>query len=172
MLRHAWALQRWGAARHGVGAASAAVASSVPRALTVVLLVASCLVVALATGLLSSPLSFAGTLPASAATTSPADQVLTYALGWRGPAEDPSITLANGLKVKSSNYRGVPIDGTTYYYNLAPRPSYDPLARGEVTSRQISVVVIRGDYPNRVTIYTIPTASAPPSRPAASRSAS
>src|SRR5690348_7000420 len=100
MLRHAWALQRWGAARHGVGAASAVVASHVPRVLTVVVLVASCLVVALATGLLSSPLPFAGMSPADA-TVSPADRVLAYALGWRGPAEDPPITLANGLKVKS-----------------------------------------------------------------------
>ena len=86
-------------------------------------------------------------------------------------AKDPSITLANGLKVKSSNYRGVRIGGTTYYYSLSPRPSYDPLARGEVTSDQINVVVIRGDYPNRVMIYTIPIAI-PSSRPASSRSAS
>ena len=84
---------------------------------------------------------------------------------------DPSITLANGLKVKSSNYRGVRIGETTYYYSLSPRPSYDPLARGEVTSDQIDVVVIRGDYPNRVMIYTIPIAI-PSSRPASSRSAS
>lgn len=156
MLRHAWALQRWGAARHGVDVASAAVASRVLRGFLVVLLVASCLVIALATGLLASPLPVASPFSEPAATPSPTDQVLAYALGWRGSAEDPSITLANGLKVKSSNYRGVRIGSTTYYYNLSPRPSYDPLARGEVTSDQINVVVIRGDYPNRVMIYTIP----------------
>jgi len=57
--------------------------------------------------------------------------------------------------VKSSNYQGVQIDGTTYYYNLAPRASFDPLARGVVTADEIAVVAVVGDVPNRVMIYTL-----------------
>jgi hypothetical protein len=116
--------------------------------LGIVLVVSSSLVIGLATGLISAP-TFA------AASPSPVSEVLSYATTWRGAAEDPVIRLAPGLPVKSSNYRGVRIGGTVYYYNLAPRQSYDPLARGEVTADQIQVDAVVGDPPNRVMVYSL-----------------
>lgn len=123
----------------------------IPPALAVFVLVIACLVIALATGIVSQ-----SSLLIPPQSPSPVvSQVLDYALTWRGPAEDPSIALPSGIQVKSSNYRGVPINGVTYYYNLAPRPSYDPLARGQVTAQQIEVVAVVGDPPDRVMIYSI-----------------
>ncbi|HEY8885112.1 MAG TPA: hypothetical protein VIO35_07350 [Chloroflexota bacterium] len=116
--------------------------------LGVLLVVTSSFVIGLATGLISAP-TFA------AAPPSPVSEVLSLATTWRGPAGDPVIALAPGLPVKSSNYRGVRIGGTLYYYNLAPRQSYDPLARGEVTADQIQVVAVVGDPPNRVMVYSL-----------------
>jgi hypothetical protein len=112
------------------------------------LVVSSSLVIGLATGRISAPTS-------AAARPSPVSEVLSYVTTWRGAAEDPVITLAPGLPVKSSNYRGVRLGGTLYYYNLAPRQSYDPLARGAVTADQIQIVAVVGDPPNRVMVYSL-----------------
>jgi|GEM_PF-6607566 len=136
--------------------------------LSTTLIVVSCLVIALATGLLGVPLSRTTPEPNPVTGSSVTDQVVAYALGWLGPAEDPPIVLPNGLRVKTSNYRGVRIDGTVYYYDLSPQPSYDPLTRHEVTSQQINVVAIRGNYPNRVMIYTIPATPTPVAWPVSS----
>lgn len=129
---------------------SAATGRVVRLVLAIVVVVTSALVIVLATGLLSP----ASPVPAPVVSPPPVAQVLDYALGRRNSAEDPSMTLSTGLRVKSSNYRGVRIGDTTYYYNLAPRPSYDPLARGEVTAQDIHVVAVIGDPPNRVMVYT------------------
>lgn len=101
--------------------------------------------------------------PPAAEPSAPVNQVLAYAIQWRGPERDPLLTLPSGLTVKSSNYRGVTIANTTYFYNLAPRPSFDPLARGEVGADQIVVVAVVGDPPNRVMIYTL-SGDSPPAR--------
>src|SRR5439155_23485433 len=112
-------------------------------------MVLASLLIGVATGLVRSPPGS----PSPAATSPAVAHVLAYAVGWLGPDEDPPIPLASGRAVKTSNYRGVAVDGVTYFYNLAPRPSYDPLARGELTAQQIRIVAIVGDPPNRVTIY-------------------
>jgi hypothetical protein len=119
----------------------------------IAILVICCLLIGVASGLVApSPASRASTEP-SAPLTPAVSQVLSYALAWRGPDEDPPVVLPSGVAAKASNYRGVEIDGTTYYYNLAPRPSFDPLARGELTSQQVQIVAVVGDPPNRVMIY-------------------
>jgi hypothetical protein len=120
-------------------------------ALSIAVVTVACLAIAFATGLLALPTAS----PAGPAVSSPVAQVLFYATTWRGPAADPVITLPNGLPVKSSNYRGVPIGNVVYYYNLAPSPSYDPLGRGQVTADQIDVVAVVGDPPQRVLVYTL-----------------
>jgi len=121
--------------------------------LVILAVVGSALVIGLATGLLAR----AAPAPIPVVSSPPVAQVLDYALGRRGPAEDPPVALSSGLRVKSSNFNGVRIGDTTYYYNLAPHPSFDPLARGEVTARQIQVVAVVGDPPERVMVYTLAT---------------
>ncbi|HVC33873.1 MAG TPA: hypothetical protein VNL16_10225 [Chloroflexota bacterium] len=117
---------------------------------------AASLLIAFATGLVQARV--ASPTP-NVSPSSPVGQVLTYAGSWRGPGVDPLITLPSGAQVKASNYRGVWIGDTTYYYNLAPRASFDPLARGEVTADEVQVVAVVGDAPNRVMVYTLRAAS-------------
>ncbi len=112
-------------------------------------LVLACLLIAFATGLVTTPVG------PRTKVSEPVAEVLTYAGSWRGPGIDPLVTLPSGVQVKSSNYFGVRIGTTTYYYNLAPHTSFDPLARGVVTPDQIHVVAVVGDPPDRVMIYTI-----------------
>jgi len=121
-----------------------------------IILAMAAVLIGSATGLVRPP----GASPAP--PTAPVAQVVSYAVGWRGPEDDPLVTLPSGQRVKSSNYRGVRIGEETYYYNLAPHPSFDPLARGEVTIDQIKVVAVVGDAPNRILIYTLPTPTASP----------
>ena len=92
---------------------------------------------------------------ASAIPVSPVARVLYFATSPGGSPADSAIDLPSGARVKSSNYRGVRVGATTYYYNLAPHPSYDPLGRGEVTASHIQVVAVVGDPPARVMVYTI-----------------
>jgi len=113
------------------------------------LVAVSCVLIGVATGLVEP------TPVPVAEPRSPVEQVVSYAIRWRGPQSDPLITLPSGITVKSSNYRGVKIGDSTYYYNLAPRPSFDPLARGDLTEDQIRVIAVVGDAPNRVMIYTV-----------------
>lgn len=51
-------------------------------------------------------------------------------LHWQ-PEVDPLVNLGGGGQVKSSNYYGVEIEGTRYYYRLPHHFSADPVARGE-----------------------------------------
>jgi len=85
----------------------------------------------------------------------PVAQILSDATTWRGAQLDPLITLPSGVTVKSSNYQGIRIGDTTYYYDVRPSPSFDPLSRGVVDERQIHVVAVVGDPPRRLMIYTI-----------------
>lgn len=48
---------------------------------------------------------------------------------WR-PESDPLITLEGGMQVKSSNYSGLEIEGTRYYYRPLHHVSHDPVTRG------------------------------------------
>ncbi|MCL4499174.1 MAG: hypothetical protein M1335_02890 [Chloroflexi bacterium] len=85
--------------------------------------------------------------------SSTVNPVLAYALTWRGPRLDPLLTVRPGLEVKSSNYDGIKIGNTRYYYDLAPQPSFDPLSRGALSEHQIRVIAIVGNFPHRVLIY-------------------
>jgi hypothetical protein len=126
-------------------------------ALAIALITISAVVIALATGLIAKPRG----APFASDSASPVEQVIAAATTWSGPADDPAITLPSGVQVKSSNYNGLQIGDTTYYYDLAPRVSYDPLARGDVSERQVHVVAVVGDAPQRVMIYTIPSGISP-----------
>ncbi|MBI4641537.1 MAG: hypothetical protein HY731_12635 [Candidatus Tectomicrobia bacterium] len=53
---------------------------------------------------------------------------------------DPLIALEGETFVKRSNLFGVRIGGITYYYNLSPHATFDPLARGEVTQEDIKII--------------------------------
>ena len=70
--------------------------------------------------------------------------------------DDPLITLAIGVQVKRSNYYGINLDGTTYYYDLRPHQSFDPLSRGEISPEKASIVYRETDDPEfPFTIYTV-----------------
>jgi hypothetical protein len=149
MVRHSRVLQWRGAAFGAVAWPLEGAGHVVRFAVATAVMVSASLLIAYATGLVQAP----STPPAQ--PVSPVAQVLSYAGSWRGPTLDPLITLPSGLQVKSSNYRGVRIGDTTYYYNLAPHTSFDPLARGKVTPDQIDIVAVVGDAPDRVMIYTV-----------------
>lgn len=148
-VRYSRVPRGWGATGAQATAQSSARIRRAVRTLaaSVVMAVAT-VFIGVATGLVRAP---SPPLPPPA---SPAGEVLSYATTWRGPALDPLITLPSGVQVKSSNYRGVVIDGVTYYYNLAPHASYDPLARGVMSIDQVQIVAVVGDPPDRVLIYT------------------
>ena len=111
-------------------------------------------------------LTFSNLLPSPPPAVEPSstvDQVLAYALNWRGPQLDPLLTIRPGLTVKSSNYDGIKIGNTRYYYDLAPQPSFDPLSRGDLSEHQIRVTAIVGNFPHRVLIYTrVSSPTSPP----------
>jgi hypothetical protein len=111
-------------------------------------IVASSLAIGVSADLVKSP------APPPLPPSSPVAQVLSYATTWQGAQADPLITLPSGIQVKSSNYQGVRIGNTIYYYDLSPYPSFDPLSRGVLDEQQIHVVAIVGDSPRRVMIYT------------------
>lgn len=136
----------------GPGTRSAVEFGRVGRLAAAILLVTlSAVGIGLATGRIITSTG----LTSSADPAAPLAPVIDAATTWRGSADDPAITLPSGVQVKSSNYEGVRVGDTTYYYNLAPHPSYDPLARGDVSTRQVHVVAVVGDLPNRVLIYTV-----------------
>lgn len=155
MLRYTWSPQWWGSSASGADRPNWIDPRTGRLSLALVVILGTSLLIALATGVLA-PGAGPTTSSELATAHSPTDLVLTYAVGWRGPSEDPPLVLPSGQSIKSSSYRGVPIDGVSYYYNLAPLPSFDPLARGQVTMQQIQVVAVIGDPPRRVMIYTIP----------------
>lgn len=65
------------------------------------------------------------------------DAVQRSLLEWR-PESDPLVTVEGGAPVKSSNYDGVEIEGTRYYYRPLHHLSRDPVARG--AARDYAVV--------------------------------
>lgn len=70
--------------------------------------------------------------------------------------DDGFVEVREGVWAKSSNYHGVEIDGVTYYYQLRPHQSFDPLSRGAVDQSQITVVETIKDIPDfTIVTYTI-----------------
>lgn len=66
------------------------------------------------------------------------DLVKTYIVQQR--EDDPLVEIEPGVWVKTSNISGVQVDGTTYYYNLSPHMSFDPVSRGLLKPSMIDVV--------------------------------
>lgn len=101
------------------------------------------------TPVLASHLAPAEPLPAR---PDPAAIVMEYVDGRR---TDPLLQLDDFVWVKASNYRGVEIDGQTYYYRLAPHASFDPLSRGAVDERTVRIWKLIRDTEFTVIIYTL-----------------
>ncbi len=69
--------------------------------------------------------------------------------------DDPLVEVRSGVWAKSSNYHGVMIGGTCYYYALLPDQSFDPLSRGAVGPGDIQIVREIHDVDSTVIIYTL-----------------
>jgi len=67
----------------------------------------------------------------------------------------PSDTIVDidGLPVKNSNYSGVPVGRSVYYYCLAPHSCFCPVCRGELGVARILFIEPGPDEP--LVIYTL-----------------
>lgn len=54
--------------------------------------------------------------------------------------DDPYIEIEPNLWIKQSNYKGIKLNGQTYYYSLFPHMSYDPVSRGEIDAEDITII--------------------------------
>ncbi len=79
--------------------------------------------------------------------------VLSYVENER--PDDPLVQVADGVWAKRSNYFGITIGGTVYYYALFPHASFDPLSRGAVSRDQVRIVRTLGESGFRIIIYVI-----------------
>lgn len=70
--------------------------------------------------------------------TSHVDHVKTYIVQQRD--DDPLMEIEPGAWVKTSHVRGVKVGKTTYYYNISPHMSFDPVSRGLVSPSMIDIV--------------------------------
>ena len=72
-----------------------------------------------------------------------------------GTSPDPLIELTPGVTARQSNVRGFAIGGRTYYYSLAGQHSFDPLSRGDVSERDVEIVLRddRGTQP--IVVYYV-----------------
>lgn len=69
--------------------------------------------------------------------------------------DDPLMEVEPGVWVKTSNVKGINIDGETYYYSLAPHMSYDPVSRGEMSEEDVNVVYWDDDPEVSLLIYKL-----------------
>lgn len=79
--------------------------------------------------------------------------VLSYVESER--PDDPLIQVDDGVWVKRSNYSGVTIGRTVYYYALLPHASFDPLSRGLVSADQVQVIHVLDYAEFRILIYVV-----------------
>ena len=70
-------------------------------------------------------------------------------------SRDPLIQLAPGVMVRSSNVRGLQLDGTVYYYYFEGDESYDPLSRGAVSARDVEVLLRDTSGATPLVIYQV-----------------
>lgn len=68
-----------------------------------------------------------------------------YLNEWQ-PLKDPLVTLENGAQAKSSNVKGVEIDGLTYYYRLVNAPSFDPMSLGVAGNYEVVAMMDPGTH--------------------------
>lgn len=108
---------------------------------TVNLLVFSALFVALAV-LIVTPYS---------SLSSPEAETIRAALHSHldGTFEDPLIEAMPGVFVRSSNIRGLRLNGVVYYYYIEGERNFDPLSRGAVDYDAVEVVLrdVSGEFP-------------------------
>lgn len=65
-------------------------------------------------------------------------EVLSYISETRD--DDPFIEVESNIFIKESNYKGITINGKTYFYSLSPHMSYDPVTRGEMDREDVKVI--------------------------------
>ena len=69
--------------------------------------------------------------------------VVKYANEW-DPAQDPLVTLENGVQMKSSHVDGIVIGNERYYYRLHYGFNYDPVSRGAAENYTVIAVLDSG----------------------------
>lgn len=96
-----------------------------------------------------------GILPVASASELDSDQVVDEVLSYveTQREDDPLMEVESGIWVKTSNVKGVKVNGDTYYYSLWPHMSFDPVARGEVTEDEVDVVYEDDDSDMPLVIY-------------------
>lgn len=72
-----------------------------------------------------------------------------------GEISDPLIDVTPGVSVRSSNLRGLSLDGTVYYYYVEGRTNFDPLSRGAVASDAVEVMLRDTSGPSSIVIYRL-----------------
>lgn len=81
------------------------------------------------------------------------DDVTSYVTQHRD--DDPLVEVEADVWVKTSNVKGIDIEGETYYYSLAPHMSYDPVSRGEMSVEDVDIVYWDDDPEVPLLIYKI-----------------
>jgi len=79
--------------------------------------------------------------------------VLSYVENER--PDDLLIQVDDGVWAKRSNYFGIAVGGTVYYYAVFPHASFDPLSRGAVSMDQVRIIRTVGAPGFRIIIYVI-----------------
>ncbi|NJO82962.1 MAG: hypothetical protein HC828_09150 [Blastochloris sp.] len=72
-----------------------------------------------------------------------------------GSINDPLTDVAPGVTARSSNVRGLQLNGVTYYYYLEGAQNFDPLSRSVVAPHHVDIVLRDLDSPVPLVIYTI-----------------
>lgn len=108
-------------------------------------------------GIVLAPQVQSGFPPAAVASETDLEKVVEVVGSYadRQRDDDPLIEVEPGIWAKQSNVKGVEIDGVTYYYNLSPHMSYDPVSRNAVRKRDITIVYEDGDTEVPMVIYKL-----------------
>jgi hypothetical protein len=72
-----------------------------------------------------------------------------------GSTGDPRIELSPGVVARSSQIRGLALDGTVYYYYHEQKAGFDPLSRGTVTRDDIEIVLREPTGEDTLVIYRL-----------------
>jgi hypothetical protein len=72
-----------------------------------------------------------------------------------GTIEDPLVEVAPGVTVRSSQVRGLALNGVTYYYRFEERAGFDPLSRGTVAPHAVETVLREREGDRTLVIYRL-----------------
>ncbi|GAB4210861.1 MAG: hypothetical protein OHK0022_44690 [Roseiflexaceae bacterium] len=72
-----------------------------------------------------------------------------------GEIRDPLVEIRPGATVRTSNLRGLTLNGAVYYYTVQGQQEGDPLSRGLVTADQVQVVLRDHSGPAPLIVYQI-----------------